>query len=57
MEAAWSSETSVSYHNPGLCNNPEELDLNLHDLENLRSHTQAINGIRRPKTLMILKLS
>jgi len=28
MQAAWSSETLVSYHNPKCCHNPEDLDLN-----------------------------
>jgi hypothetical protein len=31
MESVWISETLVSYHNP------EDLDLNLHRCENLRS--------------------
>jgi hypothetical protein len=36
-EAAWTSET-LSYHNSTWChNNPEELNLNLHKCENLRS--------------------
>jgi len=32
------SETLVSYHNITWCYNPEDLDLNLHHHENLKSH-------------------
>jgi hypothetical protein len=36
-EAAKSSEVLVSYHNAALRHNPEDLDLNLHRRENLKS--------------------
>jgi len=37
MEAAWTSETFVFYYNTTLRHTPEDLDLNLHCRENLKS--------------------
>jgi len=41
MEAAWTSETLVSYRNTRQRHNPEELDFNIHRRENLRTLTMS----------------
>jgi hypothetical protein len=38
IEAAWISETLMSYHNTTWHHNPEDLDLNLHPNENLKTY-------------------
>jgi hypothetical protein len=39
MEAAWTFETMVAYHNTTRRHNPEELDLKHHRRENLKTRT------------------
>jgi hypothetical protein len=44
MEAAWSSETSVSYHITTWRHNPKNLDPNLHRRENVVSNSCFVYG-------------
>jgi hypothetical protein len=55
MEAAWSSETLIAYHNTTMCHNPEELDLHLLCHEKLKSYKSI--HVHLPNTLWSVDVS
>jgi hypothetical protein len=47
MKTAWSSKMLVSYYNTTWHQNPEDINLNLHCYENLKSHIMIILNLKR----------
>jgi hypothetical protein len=55
IEAAWTSETLVTYHSTARRHNSEDLDLNLRYCESLKSRNIVLSGVQGSKKEEIVK--